>query len=99
MQIDFATHDLRRLFEDDTFRPKHLGTDVIKAYRKKVGLVLYARDERDLTSMRSLHYKRLTGDRVGQHSIRLNDQWRLILNPITRDDGKTMLIIEIVDYH
>lgn len=37
----------------------------------------------------------LKGDRSGQHSIRVNDQWRLCF--IWTDSGPTR--IEIVDYH
>jgi proteic killer suppression protein len=41
----------------------------------------------------------LKGARADQHSIRLNDQWRLILHFRTGDDGKSVVVIEIVDYH
>jgi proteic killer suppression protein len=98
MQIEFATDELRRLYEDPTFRLPRFGADVIKAYRKKVGLLADAHDERDLFNMRSLHYKKLVADRTGQHSIRLNDQWRLILRVTTADD-KTIIVVEVVDYH
>jgi len=37
----------------------------------------------------------LTGDRQGQHSIRINDQWRLCF--AWSDEGVTD--VEIVDYH
>jgi toxin HigB-1 len=37
----------------------------------------------------------LKGDRHGQHSIRINDQWRICFE--WRDDGADM--VEIVDYH
>lgn len=37
----------------------------------------------------------LTGDRQGQHSIRINDQWRLCF--VWSDDGP--LDVEIIDYH
>ncbi len=37
----------------------------------------------------------LTGDRQGQHSIRINDQWRLCF--VWSDEG--LLDVEIVDYH
>ncbi|MBL8319311.1 MAG: type II toxin-antitoxin system RelE/ParE family toxin [Burkholderiaceae bacterium] len=37
----------------------------------------------------------LRGDRRGQHSIRINDQWRLCF--VWRDDGAHN--VEIVDYH
>ena len=31
--------------------------------------------------------------------MRLNDQWRLILNFKTTPSGKTVIVIEIADYH
>lgn len=37
----------------------------------------------------------LKGDRVGQHSIRVNDRWRLCFR---FEDGNA-LDVEIVDYH
>ena len=37
----------------------------------------------------------LKGDRRGQYSIRINDQWRICFE--WRDDGAEM--VEIVDYH
>lgn len=37
----------------------------------------------------------LKGDRAGQHSIRINDQWRICF--VWRDEG--VFDVEIVDYH
>ncbi|MBL8450173.1 MAG: type II toxin-antitoxin system RelE/ParE family toxin [Dechloromonas sp.] len=37
----------------------------------------------------------LKGDRKGQHSIRINDQWRVCF--VWREDGAHQ--VEIVDYH
>lgn len=37
----------------------------------------------------------LKGDRAGQHSIRINDQWRVCF--VWRDEG--VFDVEIVDYH
>ena len=39
--------------------------------------------------------ERLRGDRTGQHSIRINDQWRVCF--VWADDGAHG--VEIVDYH
>jgi proteic killer suppression protein len=41
------------------------------------------------------HLEALAGDRAGQHSIRVNDQWRLCF---TWRDGDAD-DVEIVDYH
>ena len=39
----------------------------------------------------------LSGDRIGQWSIRINDQWRITFVP--SDGGKFYDDVEIVDYH
>lgn len=41
------------------------------------------------------HLEKLSGNREGQHSIRINDQWRICF--VWQDDGAHAL--EIVDYH
>lgn len=99
MNIDFEDDELQRLYEDPDFRVARLHPDLIKAYRRKMQLIVGAECELDLRAMKSLHLEKLKGDRKGQHSIKLNDQWRLIFRIEARDDGKVVLIIEIVDYH
>lgn len=49
----------------------------------------------DLVSLRSNRLESLSGDRTGQHSIRINQQWRLCFR--WEDDGP--YDAEIVDYH
>lgn len=99
MKIEYRDDDLRRLAEEIDFRPSHLGPDVIKAYRRKIFLLDSATDERDLRAMRSLRLEKLKGRRADQFSIRLNDQFRLILKFRTDEDGRVVLVLELVDYH
>ena len=98
MDIEFSNEELRRLETDPTFdmgMPVAIG----KGYRKVVGWIRAAQDERDLRVMRSLHLERLRGDRSHQHSLRLNDQYRLIIE-IGKTDGRTRIVlVEITDYH
>ena len=84
--------------ERDTSYHANLGPEVAKAFRKRMQFIRAAGDERDFHMMKSLHYEKLRGDREGQHSMRLNDQWRLVLR-IEVAVGKTAVIIEVVDYH
>jgi toxin HigB-1 len=49
----------------------------------------------DLAGLPSNRLERLRGDRKGQHSIRINDQWRICF--IWKDEGPEA--VEIVDYH
>lgn len=99
MRIDFDDDELRRLYEDPSFHAPRYGTDLVKAIRKKIGIIVAAATEQDLRSMKSLHFEKLVGDRAGQHSIRLNDQWRLVFRLETGDDGRVVVILEVVDYH
>lgn len=99
MRVRFATDELRQLFEDPDCAVPRLGRDVIRSYRKKVGFLVAAGSELDLRNYRALHFEKLRGDRQGQHSIRLNDQWRLILRLETDDEGRVLIVIDIVDYH
>lgn len=49
----------------------------------------------DLRVPPSNHLEALSGDRLGQHSIRINQQWRLCF--VWTDDAA--FDVEIVDYH
>ena len=50
---------------------------------------------RDLAGLRSNRLESLSGNRAGQHSIRINQQWRIYFR--WEDDGP--YDVEIVDYH
>jgi len=62
-------------------------------------MIRAARDERDFYAMKSLHFEKLQGNRQGQYSMRLNQQWRLILEFRKQGTSTTVVIISIVDYH
>ncbi len=49
----------------------------------------------DLMMLRSNRFEALSGDRKGQCSIRINDQWRVCFE--WKEDGPHN--VEIVDYH
>ena len=98
MKLRFEDEDLRRLFEDASFRHPRIGDDLAKSYQKKLGFVAAAVTVQDVRSMKSLRLEKLSGKRKGQHSIRLNDQWRVILRfEQTKPDGMFTVIVEIVD--
>ncbi len=99
MRVRFETVDLKRLYEDPSSGAPEYGRDLVRAYRKKVGFLVAAASELDLRNYRALRFEKLRGDRAGQHSIRLNDQWRLILRLETDDQGQMLIVVEIVDYH
>ncbi|WP_419946407.1 type II toxin-antitoxin system RelE/ParE family toxin [Candidatus Poriferisodalis sp.] len=99
MRIDFEDDDLRRLYEEHDLVLPRIGPEVTKAYRKTVGFLVAAPTRADLREYRALRLKKLQGDRQGQHSVRLNRQWRLIIRFETDTDGQLLIVIEVVDYH
>jgi len=52
-------------------------------------------DLRDLKSSPGNRLEALSGDRAGQHSIRINDQWQICF--VWRGDNAER--VEIADYH
>ena len=51
----------------------------------------------DLAALPGNRLEALKGDRVGQHSIRINDQWRICFGWPNGSPGP--IDVEIVDYH
>lgn len=98
MEVKFEDPALERLEADPNFT-NGLDAALVKAFRKRLQFIRAAPDERTFYAMKSLHYEKLQGDRIGQRSMRLNDQWRLIVRIEHDDAGKLVLIVSIVDYH
>lgn len=98
MEVRHDDASLERLEADPRYTA---GFDaaIVKAYRKRMQVIRAALDERVFYAMKSLHYEKLKGHRVGQRSMRLNDQWRLILRIEEDDTGKLVVIVSIDDYH
>jgi plasmid maintenance system killer protein len=65
---------------------------------KCVQVIDNATDERDLYAMKSLHFEKLQG-REPQRSMRLNRQWRVIVELEESGARKKVRIIGIEDYH
>lgn len=98
MDVTFKDQSLDRLETDAGFSGG-FGGDVVRAYRKAMEHIRAARDERTFYTRKSFHFEKLKGAREGQHSMRLNDQWRLIVELRGEAPNKTVHIVEIVDYH
>jgi toxin HigB-1 len=98
MDVAFEDNYLDRLEIDRMFDGGY-SPAVVKAYRKRMQVIRAAPDERDFYALKSLHYEKLKGDRSHQHSMRLNDQWRLILELRGEVPNKVVVIVSIEDYH
>ena len=98
MEIIYATDELKRLAEDAYF-DAGFSRDIVKLYRKRVQSIAAANDERVFYAMKGWHFEKLKGDRKEQYSMRLNLQWRLLLNFQKNDSGKFVILLSIEDYH
>lgn len=98
MEVIFGSKELERLAVDKRYTAK-LPTAVVRAYRKRLQAILAAVDERDLAAARGNRFEKMKGKRRHQHSIRLNDQYRLIVE-LTKASSRTKIcLVAIEDYH
>jgi proteic killer suppression protein len=98
MDPRFADESLDRLETDPKFDGGY-SQAIVKAFRKRMQQIRAAADERDFYGFISLRFEKLKGGRRHQYSMRLNDQWRLIVEFESSQKAKSIVIIGIEDYH
>lgn len=76
-------------------RSKRLPQDIQQIARRKLRMLNNARSLNDLRVPPANRLEALKGSRSGQHSIRVNDQWRICFVWVDGD----AVNVEIVDYH
>ena len=89
----FACHETEKLFQDETAR--RLPPQIQRVARRKLLVLHQARNLNDLRVPYGNHLEAMKNDRLGWHSIRVNDQWRIFF----RWQGEDAFDVEIVDYH
>jgi len=89
----FRDKDTDRLFQRQPVRK--LGTGVQRVALRKLRMLDAAMRLSDLRIPPDNRLERLRGNRAGQHSIRINDQWRICFRWREGDAYD----VEIVDYH
>jgi proteic killer suppression protein len=98
MEVVFADPALELIETEDAGQTR-LPVAVIKSARRKLTTIRAAPDDRTLRNWKSLHYEKLKGDREGQRSIRLNDQFRMVLTLDEKTTPPTVTVLAIEDYH
>jgi toxin HigB-1 len=89
----FADKRTQMVFAGES--PKGFPSGILKVARRKLKMVDAAVVLIDLRIPPANRLEALTGERKGQHSIRVNDQWRICF--IWTPEGP--INVEIVDYH
>ncbi|MCB0071932.1 MAG: type II toxin-antitoxin system RelE/ParE family toxin [Caldilineaceae bacterium] len=74
---------------------RRLPQDIQRAALRRLTYLHSAKDINDLRSPPANRLEKLYGDREGQYSIRINDQWRICFEWLDGD----AFDVEIVDYH
>ena len=89
----FASAETEKIFKGKVSRK--LPHDIQKTARRRLLYLQDAEDLRDLLAPPGNRLEKLRGDREGQYSIRINNQWRICF----RWENDYALDVEIVDYH
>jgi len=76
-------------------RSKRLTQSIQQIARRKLRMLNNPRSPNDLRVLPANRLEALRGSRKGQHSIRINDQWRICFVWMDGD----AVNVEIVDYH
>ena len=93
MVRSFACPETERLFQRD--RPKRFPSTIHRAGLRKLRMLHRAETLQDLRVPPGNRLEALKGRRKGQHSIRVNDQFRICFVWRSGDAFE----VEIVDYH
>lgn len=93
MIATFSDSETERLYA--TGKSKRFPPDVLKRTIKRLTQFDAATVPEDLRMPPSNHLESLTGDRTGQWSVRVNDQWRVCF----RFKNGEAYDVEITDYH
>jgi len=89
----FADKETAHVYKQEFSR--RLPNTIQKVALRKLMLIDNAKCLEDLRVPPNNHLEQLVGDRKGQYSVRINDQWRVCF---TEKDGH-FYNVEIVDYH
>ena len=91
----FASQDVERFFRDGR-TPRRVGwANVSKTAARKLDMLDYAGALTDLNSPPGNRLEALKGDLRGLHSIRVNDQWRIVFRWTPSGPAE----VDVRDYH
>lgn len=93
MIVSFECKETQKIWQG--VRSRKLPPDIQQTARRKLRMHNNAHAPEDLRVPPNNRLEKLKGNRAGQYSIRINDQWRICF--IWQDDAAHK--VEIVDYH
>jgi toxin HigB-1 len=97
VNVAFRTRRLERAFRDQDEALRQWGIIVGRRYTERVRMLQQQfQTVAEIYAARALDFHALTGNRSGQHALRLTGQMRLIVTVV---DERSVWIEEVVDYH
>jgi len=89
----FRSKETEKIFNRE--RSQKLPSDIQQVALRKLRMLNRAVTLQDLRVPPANRLEKLAGDRAGQYSIRINDQWRICFDWVEGNAEN----VEIVDYH
>jgi len=89
----FASHETEVLFA--TGQSRRLPPEILRIAKMRLTQLEAATEIEDLRQPPSNRLERLSGDRLGQWSIRINDRWRICFRFMAGNAHD----VTIIDYH
>ena len=104
MKVVFENKDLLYIYENGKEKGKPtFSKEIVRGFIRKINILIEVNSTFELTQFKSLNFEQLKGSLKGFHSVRVNDQYRIILKINEESDGlSTVEIVEIrqlTDYH
>ncbi|MEQ9414985.1 MAG: type II toxin-antitoxin system RelE/ParE family toxin [Cyclobacteriaceae bacterium] len=93
MIISFGSKDTKKIWEGE--RVKGFSTELQEIGRRKLRMLNNSQNIKDLQIPPSNRLEKLKGNLKAYHSIRINDQWRIIF----KWNSGNASDVEIIDYH
>lgn len=90
---NFKDDEAQKIYQRQ--RSRKLPADIQQTALRKLRMINNSVSINDLRVPPANRLEKLSGDRAGQWSIRINDQWRVCF----RWEGSDALDVEITDYH
>lgn len=98
MDVEFSDPWLERLFFDPATPHARMSAELVRSYRKVVGLLYGVANDQELRAFKAQRLEQLKGNRRGQWSLRLCRGSRLIVRFRTEGQGRVVTVIEIIDH-
>ena len=101
MIVRFENKKVRELYELEVKQcvsKYKFSKHIVEKYKMRIGQLVDAPDLKTISQIKSLNLEKLKGDRKGQLSIRVDNQFRICFYELDENEI-AVEILELTDYH